>query len=298
MATPIENTINKTLMTEYLFETDGIRLEDFKPPHNKPVRYFYILSSNSEPDVIKFGVGHTPYKNTGRWGGFGRLPSYIKMFGLNDDDNESKGCTLYYVGYTSYIYSTERKNSHVAIFEKKLKNYFKVNNLLMKERGEERIKMGLRDLMVHIKTLRESVGEMAEIPTQVRRSPRFHRIQVVKDDYEKDVICEDVVDSDAEDVGYEDVAVEDVVEDVVENVVEDVVYEDVVEDVQDSSRIYPLLGPRNSISRRERLTRNGRRLPVYMDTPSLRELGSPGRGLLESIYRPRDSIGVFELVGW
>lgn len=73
----------KNLQTAF-YNPAGSPLEHFKPPHHGAVRYFYILSSRLEPDVIKFGVGHEDTGSNGRWGGFARLRSYIHYFGIND----------------------------------------------------------------------------------------------------------------------------------------------------------------------------------------------------------------------
>ena len=83
------------------------------------------------------------------------------------------GVTLYYVGYTNYTSTTRAESSSVGKFERQLIRYCKHNELLMPERGGERVRLGLEELMTHIQKMTESGVDLSESPTIVRRSPRF-----------------------------------------------------------------------------------------------------------------------------
>ena len=104
------------------------------------MRLFYILKPNGENDVIKFGIAG---QNEGSSASWGRLHSYINVFGVADDLNRCKGIRLLYLAGNVYNPKVEVKNTDVFKKELACKRFFRNpdNNGHMIGRGFERIKV-------------------------------------------------------------------------------------------------------------------------------------------------------------
>ena len=77
------------------------------------MRLFYILKPNGENDVIKFGIAG---QNEGSSASWGRLHSYINVFGVADDLNRCKGIRLLYLAGNVYNPKVEVKKATYDFF--------------------------------------------------------------------------------------------------------------------------------------------------------------------------------------
>lgn len=121
-------------------------------------RIFYIVSTKSEPDVLKFGVhcGRNPY---------GRLNAYVIEHGKEMKTNKCTGVFLHYLAGNHYNEDVYCQRSRIWKLELYLKRYFKEKRKIY--RGSERVRIKFKDL---IKLVEEFQGE--DEPTRIRREQR------------------------------------------------------------------------------------------------------------------------------
>ena len=145
------------------------------------MRLFYILKPNGENDVIKFGIAG---QNEGSSASWGRLHSYINVFGVADDLNRCKGIRLLYLAGNVYNPKVEVKNTDVFKKEMACKRFFRNpdNNGHMIGRGFERIKVErLPELFAIMEN--PSNKDFGDVETERRLSQRLAEQNLNEDDY-------------------------------------------------------------------------------------------------------------------
>jgi len=143
-------------------------------------RIFYILKSNIDKRVIKFGISTT--EGTDGDGAYRRLKSYINYYGRNNaceiKNPECKfGIKLYALYGNNYNKNTEKKNTMVQRKENYVKRELK-ENITTIDRGSERTSISLRNLIKLVENSKFS--EEIVTDTSLKESKRLKEAQNIK----------------------------------------------------------------------------------------------------------------------
>ena len=156
-------------------DSKGIELLDFlQDVENqrklRGYRTFYIIKAKME-SVPTYKIGITTNDGDGF---YNRAMSYIQHYGYSQS-SKSKciGVKVYFILGVKYNKNVEPKNSFVARLELKLKN--KLRQFTTPERGSERFKMSLQNLMEEVY---EALPQVKETVTETRRSARLIKIKI------------------------------------------------------------------------------------------------------------------------
>ena len=170
----IFKNLKGTELDEWLKEPENIALILNK-------RIFYVLKSNLDNSVIKFGVSTN--EGSDGDGAYRRLLSYINYYGRTSDcERKSKDCKygikIYALYGNDYNKNTEKKNTMVQRKENYIKRELKPN-IEKTNRGSERTSTSLGHLIKLIENNRFSQEIVTD--TSLKESKRLKEAQNIKE---------------------------------------------------------------------------------------------------------------------
>lgn len=154
----------------------GLDLEEFiKENDLKQNRYFYIISANSDDNMI-FKLGQGGMKGTGNT----RLKSYLYYYGYNNRKNPKQGVKIHYFIKTKYNKNVWSVKTKIHKLEVIAKRYIKKQKLKVSRRGTERF-YNLKALIKYL----QNVNVKTEV-VKLRRSKRHKEYEVerIVEEYE------------------------------------------------------------------------------------------------------------------
>lgn len=155
----------------------GIELDTFLNQNRAVLhkkRIFYVIKANlDDKQVYKIGISEK-----GDGAATARLLDYVYNYGVSDDGNKCKGVKLYLL--LANVYNPDVSEADAAV--RKLETKAKAHLKQYRERGHERFRINIDDLLKYL----ETQELIADTENTVRKTPRL----AAKEQGSKDAVKE------------------------------------------------------------------------------------------------------------